>query len=139
MSIIQEVVNTNQRPKVKRRYYRKRVDFFSLIQKVKLWPSRKRILHGIRSMTIMGNQSEITTHCNKRFIIRNSKNSRAARWLRNKWFSNACDECGVPEWKLTKYHGTFFKRGWGSNLSRHENIDKFRNEKGGGSWEKDRY
>ena len=29
---------------------------------------------------------DITTHCNKTSMVNNSRNSRAARWLRNKWF-----------------------------------------------------
>ena len=101
---------------VKKRYYRKHVNFFSLIQKMKLWPSRQGMLHGIQSIKVMGDQAEIITHCSERFVVRNSKNSRAARWLRNKWFSKACGECRVPEWKLEKYDGTVFKRGMGSHL-----------------------
>ena len=101
---------------VKKRYYRKHVNFFSLIQKMKLWPSRQGMLHGIQSIKVMGDQAEIITHCSEKFMVRNSKNSRAARWLRNKWFSKACGECRVPEWKLEKYDGTVFKRGMGSYL-----------------------
>ncbi len=101
---------------VKKRYYRKHVNFFSLIQKVKLWPSRQGMLHGIQSIQVMGDQAEIITHCSERFVVRNSKNSRAARWLRNKWFSKACGVCSVPEWKLEKYAGTVFKRRMGSHL-----------------------
>jgi pyrrolysyl-tRNA synthetase-like protein len=100
----------------KKRYYRKRVEFFSLIEKVKLWPSRQGILHGIRSIHIMGDQAEIITHCNAKFMVRNSRNSRAARWLRNKWFSKVCSDCEVPEWKLGKYDGTVFRRHSGSSL-----------------------
>ena len=102
---------------VKKRYYRKRVEFFSLVQKIKLWPSRRGVLHGILSIKIMGSQAEIVTHCQERFIIRNSRNSRGARWLRNKWSSRACDKCAVPEWKIEKYNSTVFKRGWGSYLT----------------------
>jgi pyrrolysyl-tRNA synthetase-like protein len=51
------------------------------------------------------------------FLARNSRNSRAARWLRNKWFSAACAECGVPAWKLAKYSSTEFKRHFGSALA----------------------
>jgi len=72
----------------------------------------------------MGDQAEIITHCNERFVVRNSRNSRAARWLRNKWFSRACGECGVPEWKVEKYYGTVFKRGMGSFLLNRESEDK---------------
>jgi pyrrolysyl-tRNA synthetase-like protein len=99
-----------------KRYYRKRVQLLSLIDKIKLWPSRQGILHGIRSIEKLGEQARITTHCNKEFIINNSRNSRAARWLRNKLFYGVCPQCGVPEWKLKKYDATRFKRHQGSHL-----------------------
>jgi pyrrolysyl-tRNA synthetase-like protein len=98
------------------RYYRKRVHLFILIDKIKLWPSRKGILHGIRSLERFGDQARVTTHCNKGFLVYNSKNSRAARWLRNKQFLGVCPQCGVPEWKLEKYNATLFKRHQGSQL-----------------------
>jgi len=99
-----------------KRYYRKRVDLLSLIEKIKLWPSRKGTLHGIRLIEQMGEQARITTHCHKTFLINNSRNSRAARWLRNKQFIDVCTQCGVPEWKLEKYDSTRFKRHQGSHL-----------------------
>lgn len=102
--------------KYNKRYFRKRVELFRLIEKIKLWPSRKGILHGIKSIKKMGNQAQITTHCNKKFMVSNSKNSRAARWLRNKWFSEVCGACGVPDWKMAKYSSTHFKRHYGSFL-----------------------
>jgi len=101
-----------------KRYYRKRVELFRLIDKIKLWPSRKGLLHGIRTIEITGDQARVTTHCNKTFLITNSRNSRAARWLRNKWFRGVCGTCGVPEWKLEKYSSTYFKRRYGSDLLR---------------------
>ena len=104
----------------KKRYYRKRVELFRLIDKIKVWPSRKGLLHGIRSMEEMGEVARITTHCGKTFIINNSRNSRAARWLRNKWYSGACPECRVPEWKLAKYSSTHFRRHHGSDLKRED-------------------
>jgi pyrrolysyl-tRNA synthetase-like protein len=98
------------------RYYRKRVHLLRLIEKIKLWPSRKGTLHGIRSIEKLGDQAIVTTHCNKIFLINNSRNSRAARWLRNKQFIGVCPQCGVPEWKLEKYDSTRFKRHQGSLL-----------------------
>lgn len=100
----------------RRRYYRKRVDLFRLIAKIKIWPSRKGLLHGIKTIDIFGDQARITTHCHKTFLINNSRNSRAARWLRNKWFKGACPDCRVPQWKLEKYASTQFKRHHGSLL-----------------------
>ena len=100
----------------KKRFYRKRVELFTLIDKIKLWPSRKGMMHGIRSVNKMGEQAEVTTHCNKTFMINNSRNSRAARWIRNKLFVSVCPKCGVPDWKLEKYDSTAFKRHQGSLL-----------------------
>lgn len=100
----------------KTRYYRKRVELFRLIDKIKLWPSRTGLLHGIQTIEKTGDTARITTHCNKTFTVNNSRNSRAARWLRNKWFAGACPACRVPEWKLAKYSSTQFKRHHGSDL-----------------------
>jgi len=72
-----------------KRYYRKRVELFRLIDKIKLWPSR---------------------------TANNSRNSRAVRWLRNKWFKGTCGACRVPAWKLDKYSSTLFRRHFGSSL-----------------------
>jgi pyrrolysyl-tRNA synthetase-like protein len=99
-----------------KRYYRKRVELFRLIEKIKLWPSRKGILHGIKSIEKIGEQARISTHCGKEFIINNSRSSRAARWLRNKWFGKVCPVCKVPDWKLEKYNATRFNRHYGSHL-----------------------
>jgi len=103
--------------KEKKRYYRKHVDFFSLIQKIKLWPSKKGILHSIRSIKIKGDYAEITTHCGNTFRVYNSKNSRAARWLRNKWIKKTCPKCKIPAWKLEKYSSTYFSEHYGSELN----------------------
>jgi pyrrolysyl-tRNA synthetase-like protein len=77
-------------------------------------------LHGIKTIEVIGEQARITTHCNKIFLITNSRNSRAARWLRNKWFKGVCGTCRVPEWKLAKYSATYFKRQYGSDLLKEE-------------------
>ncbi len=107
---------STERSTGKKRYYRKRVELFKLIDKIKLWPSRKGLLHGIRTMEKVGQVAWITTHCNKTFLVNNSRNSRAARWLRNKWFAGACPECRVPDWKLAKYSSPLFRRHHGSDL-----------------------
>ncbi len=100
----------------KKRVYRKRVELFRLLDKIKIWPSRTGLLHGIRTMEKMGDMARITTHCNKTFMVTNSRNSRAARWLRNKWFTGTCPECQIPDWKLAKYSSTQFRRHHGSDL-----------------------
>jgi pyrrolysyl-tRNA synthetase-like protein len=101
----------------KKRFYRKRVELFRLIDKIKLWPSRTGVIHGIKSVEKIGDKAKITTHCNMEFMINNSRNSRAARWLRNKWFKKTCQKCRVPDWKLEKYNASHFKRHHGSLLN----------------------
>ena len=100
----------------KARYYRKQVPLFRLVEKLKLWPSRRGILHGIKEFEERGSYAVVVTHCNKRMVVHDSKTSRAARWLRNKWYAEACPQCRIPEWKLQKYASTQFKRGYGSHL-----------------------
>lgn len=103
--------------KVRQRFYRKNVDFFKLLEKLKLWPARSGVLHGIRAIHRNGDTAVITTHCGEVFTVRNSRNCRAARWLRNKWCATACCHCAIPAWKLEKYAGTQMTQKWGSGLS----------------------
>jgi len=100
----------------KKRYYRKHVELFLLLDKIKLWPSRTGLLHGIRKIDKKGDYSEITTHCGKTFQVNNSSSSRAARWIRNKWGNEPCKECKIPGWKLEKYSETSFESHYGSDL-----------------------
>ena len=46
-------IPTPTRPAPKKRTYRKNQPLFALIGKMKLWPSRRGILHGIRSMEVI--------------------------------------------------------------------------------------
>ncbi len=103
--------------KTKKRYYRKRVELFKLIDKIKLWPSRTGVLHGIKFIEKNGEHALVTTHCNKTFEVNNSRSSRAARLLRNKIFSGVCGRCRIPEWKLDKFDATRFTRKSGSFLN----------------------
>lgn len=100
----------------KARYYRKQVPLFRLVAKMKLWPSRRGVLHGVKEFTPQGEYAVIVTHCGKRMVVHDSKTSRAARWLRNKWYVEACAQCRIPEWKLQKYAATRFRRDYGSHL-----------------------
>jgi len=104
----------------KKRYYRKHLKLHPLIEKIKLWPSRSGILHGVKHIRRRGDFLEIETHCGNSFYTHNSCKSRAARWLRNKWAVSACTRCRVPEWKLTKYTNTFFSAHHGKVLGDHQ-------------------
>lgn len=100
----------------KKRYYRKKTELFLLLDKIKLWPSKQGVLHGIKEIDIKGEFAVITTHCGETFMVRNSRHSRASRWLRNKWIVSPCKACRIPDWKLEKYSKTFFSEHFGSTL-----------------------
>lgn len=95
--------------KAKRTRFRKREELHAVLTKVKLWPSRSGTLHGLKSVVWKGAFIDLTTHCGQRVRIKNSKTSRVARWLRNKWYVRPCSRCRVPPWKLEKYSVTSFE------------------------------
>ena len=101
----------------KKRFYRKHTELYPLVDKIKLWPSKTGIVHGVKSIELRGDYIEITTHCGKTFRVFNSRHSRAARWLRNKWAVVPCTDCKVPQWKLDKYSTTFFSEHYGKTLT----------------------
>ncbi|MFH1930952.1 MAG: pyrrolysine--tRNA(Pyl) ligase small subunit [Pseudomonadota bacterium] len=95
--------------KEKKTYFRKREELWTVLNKTKLWPSRNGTLHGIRSVAKKGACIDFTTHCGQKMRIKNSKTSRVARWLRNKWYVRPCPRCKVPAWKLKKFSLTSFQ------------------------------
>lgn len=93
---------------LEKRYIFKRQTLFALVDKVKLWASRSGVLHGVKSVVRTQDMLTITTHCGLVFTCRNSKNSRSARWLRNRFCKEPCPKCKIPSWKLEKYSATVF-------------------------------
>ena len=91
-----------------KRYMYKNQRMFGMVSTIKLWPSRSGVLHGVKHIERKGNMLEIVTHCGESFVVWDSKTSRSARWLRNRWFRKPCPRCKIPEWKLEKYSSTVF-------------------------------
>jgi pyrrolysyl-tRNA synthetase-like protein len=91
-----------------KRYVYRKQNLFDLIVKIKLWPARSGILHGLKTVVLKGKIIEIETHCGEHFVVWNSRNSRSARYLRNRFCTAACEKCKVPSWKLEKYSATIF-------------------------------
>ena len=92
----------------KKRTVRRHTDPYSVIEKVKLWPSKTGQLHGVRSVKLRGGFVELQTHCGQSIRMRNSRNSRVARHLRNKIYEKPCSRCRIPAWKLEKFGETSF-------------------------------
>ncbi|MDR1109457.1 MAG: hypothetical protein LBP92_01870 [Deltaproteobacteria bacterium] len=99
-----------------KRYLRKRQNLKAMVAKIKLWPSRHGILHGVKEIAELNSGFEVTTHCGLVFRARDSANSRAARWLRAKQYAVACPACRVPGWKISKYGATVFSKRLGRTL-----------------------
>ncbi|MBU7006085.1 pyrrolysine--tRNA(Pyl) ligase small subunit [Phosphitispora fastidiosa] len=109
MSLPVQKTEASSPKKAKKRYFRKHEDLAGVIEKIKLWPSRSGVLHGVRKITVKGRHIEIVTHCGNQLDIKNSKTSRVSRWLRNKWYAKACPKCKIPTWKLEKFSSTSFQ------------------------------
>ncbi len=91
-----------------KRFYNKNQSIFNILDKIKLYVSRTGVLHGIKSININGQTATVTTHCGQTITVMNSKNSRIARWIRNRWLVEPCSKCKIPDWKLEKYSTTRF-------------------------------
>ncbi|NIQ06588.1 MAG: hypothetical protein GWO20_12935 [Candidatus Korarchaeota archaeon] len=81
----------------------RRPQLFSLVSKIKLWPSQKGILHGVIKVESLGQFIRVTTYCKEVILVKDSRRSRVARWLRNRWVVAVCKDCRIPEWKLKRF------------------------------------
>jgi len=81
----------------------KRPYLFHLVEKMKLWPSKRGILHGVREVENLGALIRLTTYCGMVIVVKSSRRSRVARWLRNRWMKTTCLACAVPEWKTERF------------------------------------
>ncbi|WKY44057.1 pyrrolysine--tRNA(Pyl) ligase small subunit [Eubacteriaceae bacterium ES2] len=106
MSSINETSEKTKQPA--KRYINKNQSLYSLIRTIKLWPSRTGVLHGLKTVEKKGQTIHVVTHCGEEFDVWDSKNSRSARWLRNRWCTRPCPKCNVPDWKISKYSATVF-------------------------------
>ncbi|MDR3280102.1 MAG: hypothetical protein LBT23_06295 [Synergistaceae bacterium] len=92
-----------------KKVYNKNQPLFPMLEKIKLYTSRTGVLHGIRKIRAHGDQTAtIETHCGQTIEVRDSKNGRVSRWLRNRWLVEPCAKCKIPAWKLEKYSTTRF-------------------------------
>ena len=92
----------------KKQTMRRHADPYVIVAKIKLWPSKNGVLHGVRSVKIQGNVIEVRTHCGQSARVRNSKTGRLARHLRNKTYEKPCPACRIPVWKVERFADTEF-------------------------------
>jgi pyrrolysyl-tRNA synthetase-like protein len=89
----------------KKDIFDKRVPLLDLVKKINLWVSKKGTLHGVKEIEERGSFIIVRTHCNAVSRGRNSKNSRRARWLRQRRYITPCKKCKIPDWKLKRFAG----------------------------------
>ncbi|MDR2035119.1 MAG: hypothetical protein LBP91_00365, partial [Coriobacteriales bacterium] len=84
-------------------YREKNKRLFDLVDKIRLWPSRTGVLHGVKAIRKEGESMIISTHCGCTFKVRDSKRGRGIRQLKHRNYQRACKRCGIPDWKLEKF------------------------------------
>jgi len=87
----------------------KRPYLFDIVNKIKLWPSRKGVLHGVKEVENLGAFIRISTHCGRIIMAKQSRRSKAARWLRNRWTKTICSRCDIPDWKIERFRKSVSK------------------------------
>jgi len=90
--------------KAQAKYRAKHVGLFTSVDKIKLWPSRSGLLHGVREVKGSGDWIIVSTHCGETFKVRDSKNGRVHRQLKNHSYKGVCKKCAIPGWKLEKFN-----------------------------------
>jgi pyrrolysyl-tRNA synthetase-like protein len=74
-----------------------------MVEMVKLYPSANGTTHGVDSVRLEGGFVRVRTYCGLSMVARDSRNSRAARWLRRGYLHRACPECNIPAWKQKRF------------------------------------
>lgn len=82
----------------------RRSRLYSLVDKVKLWPSRTGVLHGVRAVRLEGDWLTVETHCGEEFRVRNSSSGRGKRHIKHGHYRSVCKRCGIPDWKIEKFN-----------------------------------
>ncbi|MHC1624868.1 MAG: pyrrolysine--tRNA(Pyl) ligase small subunit [Methermicoccaceae archaeon] len=83
---------------------------FRLAENYMLWPSRSGLLHELTNVELKGRTIIMHSKCGQIIMANNSRRSRAARWLRHKWFYRPCKRCKVSDERLTMFGGRMFRK-----------------------------
>jgi pyrrolysyl-tRNA synthetase-like protein len=74
-----------------------------LVNELGFFVSRSGRLHKMSSITGYGDYLKLYTECGQCIIVRDSCQSRAARWLRNKWMKKPCRGCKIKAGDLSRF------------------------------------
>ncbi|MCP8318421.1 MAG: hypothetical protein L6N95_01150 [Candidatus Methylarchaceae archaeon HK01B] len=65
--------------------------------------SRSGKLHKVSSIKEYGNYVKFITDCGQYIVVRNSRRSKAARWIRNGWMKSSCKGCKIKSGELSRF------------------------------------
>jgi pyrrolysyl-tRNA synthetase-like protein len=75
----------------------------SLVDELGFFISRTGRLHKVSSMVEQGYYVRLSMKCGQCTIVRNSRQSRATRWLRNKWMRKPCRGCKIKSGDISRF------------------------------------
>lgn len=75
----------------------------TLVNELGFFVSRSGRLHKTSSITRHGDYLKLSMKCGQCIIIRDSRQSRATRWLRNKWMKKPCRGCKIKTEDLSRF------------------------------------
>jgi len=77
--------------------YKQQPRLSSLIEKYKIYPSRNRVMHNVKSVQQCGLMLHLTLNCGMKIIVKDSKRGRGARWIKQMVYWCECKQCGFVE------------------------------------------
>gem|GEM_PF-4560246 len=83
---------------------------FKLAKKYMVWVSRSGLLHELTSIELKGRTVIMHSKCGQILKASNSRRSRAARWLRHKWYYKPCKRCKIPDERLKSFGGRMLRK-----------------------------
>ncbi|MEM3437132.1 MAG: pyrrolysine--tRNA(Pyl) ligase small subunit [Nitrososphaerales archaeon] len=81
----------------------KKKSLSTLINELGFFVSRSGRLHKISSIIGYGDYLKLSMKCGQCMIVRNSRRSKAARWLKNKWMKKPCKSCKINAGDLLRF------------------------------------
>ena len=75
----------------------------SLVNELGFFISRSGRLHKVSSMVEQGDYLKLSMKCGQCIIVRDSRQSRATRWLKNKWMKKPCRGCKIQSGDLSRF------------------------------------
>ncbi|MCP8307830.1 MAG: hypothetical protein H3Z52_01050 [archaeon] len=75
----------------------------SLVNELGFFVSRSGRLHKVSSIVEHGDYVKLLMKCGQCIIVRDSRQSRATRWLKNKWMRKPCRSCKIKSGDLSRF------------------------------------